>query len=310
MNQNQTRSMSDAAFTINRRRLLAGAMGAGLAVAAGGVLKAGAQATPPIAAAANAAIGTSTKFNLNTITNEQILTIPSAGNQMTREFAEYRPWTSIPQFRQAIGKYVGNDVVTGYERYVFVPLDPTQADAETLAQPPGIGADLAAELVKSVPFASDDAFLQALNGKVSADQLAAIPAYLASKAQPTVTWTTFNLNTITKEQILTIPGAGDQMTREFAEYRPWTSVAQFRQEIGKYVGADVVAGYERYVFVPVDVTQADEATLAQLPGVGADQAAQLVKNVPYASTDAFLKALTGQISAEQLAAIPAFLVSK
>lgn len=101
MNQNQTRSMSNATFTINRRHLLAGAMGAGLAVAAGGVLKAGAQATPPAAATANAAIGTSTKFNLNTITNEQILTIPSAGNQMTREFAEYRPWTSIPQFRQS-----------------------------------------------------------------------------------------------------------------------------------------------------------------------------------------------------------------
>jgi DNA uptake protein ComE-like DNA-binding protein len=45
-----------------------------------------------------------------------------------------------------------------------------------------------------------------------------------------------NLNTATREEILLVPGAGPRMAREFAEYRPWKSWAQFEKEIGKYVG--------------------------------------------------------------------------
>ena len=36
-----------------------------------------------------------------------------------------------------------------------------------------------------------------------------------------------NLNTGTRDEILLIPGAGDRMAREFAEYRPWRTWAQF-----------------------------------------------------------------------------------
>ncbi len=50
-----------------------------------------------------------------------------------------------------------------------------------------------------------------------------------------------NLNTATREEILLVPGAGNRMVREFAEYRPWKSWAQFDKEIGKYVGADATA---------------------------------------------------------------------
>ena len=42
-----------------------------------------------------------------------------------------------------------------------------------------------------------------------------------------------NLNTATSEEILLVPGAGRRMTREFAEYRPWKTYAQFDKEIGK-----------------------------------------------------------------------------
>ena len=58
-----------------------------------------------------------------------------------------------------------------------------------------------------------------------------------------------NLNTGTREEILLIPGAGPRMVREFAEYRPWKSWAQFDKEIGKYVGAKEVARLWRYVVI-------------------------------------------------------------
>src|SRR5262249_3362865 len=58
-----------------------------------------------------------------------------------------------------------------------------------------------------------------------------------------------NLNTATDEDILSIPGAGRSMVREFKEYRPWRSKAQFDKEIGKYVGPKETARLWRYVVI-------------------------------------------------------------
>ena len=60
-----------------------------------------------------------------------------------------------------------------------------------------------------------------------------------------------NLNTATDEEILLIPGVGNRMLREFKEYRPYTALAQFHREIGKYVDEKELARLEQYVFVPV-----------------------------------------------------------
>lgn len=57
------------------------------------------------------------------------------------------------------------------------------------------------------------------------------------------------LNTATDEDILSIPGAGQRMVREFKEYRPWKTKEQFAKEIGKYVDAKEVARLWRYVVI-------------------------------------------------------------
>ncbi len=56
-----------------------------------------------------------------------------------------------------------------------------------------------------------------------------------------------NLNTASDEAILSIPGVGNRMLREFKEYRPYDSIERFRREIGKYVSDEEVARLERYV---------------------------------------------------------------
>src|SRR5215212_11878437 len=66
-------------------------------------------------------------------------------------------------------------------------------------------------------------------------------------------FTLLNLNTSTGEEFLTIPGMNARMVREYNEYRPYISIAQFRKEIGKYVSAEQVAAWEKYVYVPVQV---------------------------------------------------------
>jgi DNA uptake protein ComE-like DNA-binding protein len=62
-------------------------------------------------------------------------------------------------------------------------------------------------------------------------------------------WRPLDLNTATAEEILLIPGVGPRMQQEFEEYRPYTSIAQFRREIGKYVDEAEVARLERYVTI-------------------------------------------------------------
>ena len=58
-----------------------------------------------------------------------------------------------------------------------------------------------------------------------------------------------NINTATDAEILRIPGVGPRMLREFKEYRPWTSLEQFRREIGKYVDKAEVARLEKYIVI-------------------------------------------------------------
>ena len=118
------------------------------------------------------------QINLNTASRDEIMLIPGMSGRMAHEFEEYRPYTSMDQFRREIGKYVDDDEVARLEQYVFVPI---------------------------------------------------------------------NLNTATEDTIKTIPGMSRKMVHEFEEYRPYTSMEQFRREIGKYVDEDEVARLESYV---------------------------------------------------------------
>ncbi|MDT0631871.1 helix-hairpin-helix domain-containing protein [Rubrivirga sp. S365] len=97
-----------------------------------------------------------------------------------------------------------------------------------------------------------------------------------------------NLNTTAEEDFQQVPGVGERMAHEFEEYRPYVSIQEFRREIGKYVDEATVASYEPYVFVPVRPNESDAETLAQLPGVGPQEAEALAAGRPYASDAAFL----------------------
>lgn len=55
------------------------------------------------------------------------------------------------------------------------------------------------------------------------------------------------LNSASSSDIQLIPGVGKKMAHEFEEYRPYTSIEQFRREIGKYVDEQEVARLEQYI---------------------------------------------------------------
>ncbi len=57
-------------------------------------------------------------IDLNSATREQLMAVPGMTERMAHEFEEYRPYTALDQFRREIGKYVDDDEVARFERYV------------------------------------------------------------------------------------------------------------------------------------------------------------------------------------------------
>jgi len=98
-----------------------------------------------------------------------------------------------------------------------------------------------------------------------------------------------NLNTATPEEILLVPGAGKRMVREFAEYRPWKTWAQFDKEIGKYVGADATAKLAQYCFIPVNLNTATDDDILSIPGAGQRMVREFKEYRPWKSLGQFDK---------------------
>jgi DNA uptake protein ComE-like DNA-binding protein len=120
-----------------------------------------------------------------------------------------------------------------------------------------------------------------------------------------------NLNTASADEFRAqIPNLGNKMVHEFEEYRPYKSLQQFRREMGKYVPADKIAEYEKYVYVPIAENDSDAATLQQIPGLDAAEAEALIAGRPYTSRDAFIAKLSEKVSAEELAVAKIYLGGK
>ncbi len=109
-----------------------------------------------------------------------------------------------------------------------------------------------------------------------------------------------NLNTTAEKDFKIIPGVGDRMAHEFEEYRPYTSVKQFKREIGKYVDEAEVERYLNYVFVPVELNTASEEDIKALPGVGNKMAHEFEEYKPYSNISQFRKEIGKYVDEKEL----------
>jgi DNA uptake protein ComE-like DNA-binding protein len=96
-----------------------------------------------------------------------------------------------------------------------------------------------------------------------------------------------NLDTGTREEFVLVPGAGNRMAKEFAEYRPWKSWLQFDKEIGKYVGQQETDRYKQYMFIPINLNAASDDALLTVPGANPAMIQAFKKSRPWKSMDQF-----------------------
>jgi DNA uptake protein ComE-like DNA-binding protein len=110
-----------------------------------------------------------------------------------------------------------------------------------------------------------------------------------------------NLNTGTREEILLIPNAGTRMVREFNEYRPWTSFAQFDKEISKYVGQEATDKLKQYVFIPVKLNTATDADILSIPGAGNRMVREFKEYRPWTTKAQFDKEISKYVGDKETA---------
>jgi DNA uptake protein ComE-like DNA-binding protein len=159
----------------------------------------------------------------------------------------------------------------------------TMTEAE-LAAIPNVTPAIAKAIVAKRPFVS----ITELNALLLAQGLTAEQAMAAYPKA----FVHINLNTATPEEILLVPGAGRRMVREFPEYRPWRTWAQFDREIGKYVGgAENAQKLAQYTFIPMNANTATDAELLTVPGATQAWVDRVKKGRPYKSAADLEKAL-------------------
>jgi DNA uptake protein ComE-like DNA-binding protein len=117
-----------------------------------------------------------------------------------------------------------------------------------------------------------------------------------------------NLNTGTREEILLIPGAGNRMVREFAEYRPWKTWAQFDKEIGKYVGQAETDRLKQYVFIPVNLNTATDEDILTIPGAGRRMVREFKEYRPWKTREQFEKEIGKYVGAKEVARLWRYVV--
>jgi DNA uptake protein ComE-like DNA-binding protein len=110
-----------------------------------------------------------------------------------------------------------------------------------------------------------------------------------------------NLNTASREMIMLVPGIGEKMAHEFEEYRPYTSPAQFRREIGKYVDEAEVARFEQYVFVPVELNSSTDEHIMTIPGMGKKMLHEFKEYRPYKDIAQFDREIGKYVDEKELA---------
>jgi DNA uptake protein ComE-like DNA-binding protein len=179
-------------------------------------------------------------------------------------------------------------------------VDANVAPERDLAALPGMTAAIAKSVVDKRPFAS----ITELNAHLLAQGLtAAQTAEIYKKAFVHV-----NLNTGTSEEILLIPGAGQRMAREFAEYRPWKTWAQFDKEISKYVGADETNRLKKYVFIPVNLNTATPEDILSIPGAGNRMVREFAEYRPWKTKEQFEKEIGKYVGPNEVARLWRFVV--
>ena len=177
----------------------------------------------------------------NTAPERDLLAMPHMTPAIVKGLLEKRPFASITDLNAyLLSQKLTQEQANEFYGKAFVHINLNTATAQEILLVPGAGKRMAHEFEEYRPWKTYAQFDKEIGKYVGAEKTAQLAQY---------TFIPVRLNTATDADILSIPGTGQRMVREFKEYRPWKSKEQFIKEIGKYVGAKEAERMWRYVVI-------------------------------------------------------------
>ena len=180
-----------------------------------------------------------TIVDANTITEADLAKLPGMTPALARDLVAKRPFlsiTALDQFLMDAG--LTREQITALYGRIFIHVNLNSASRDEILLIPGVGNRMLREFLEYRPYAALAVFHREIDKYVDDMELARLEQYV---------FVPLNLNTASDQDLLTIPGLGTRMLREFKEYRPYDGIERFRREIGKYVSKEEVARLERYI---------------------------------------------------------------
>lgn len=176
--------------------------------------------------------------DINTATAAAMATMPHLNAAIAAEIVARRPFASMSEVDAFLATKLNAEQRKALYPRLFLHIDLNSATREEILMVPGIGARMLREFLEYRPYRALAQFRREMGKYVDAAEVARMEQYV---------FVPIDLNTASDEDILSIPGIGARMLREFKEYRPYKAMAQFEREMGKYVDAKEVARMKRYV---------------------------------------------------------------
>jgi len=177
-------------------------------------------------------------------------------------------------------------------------VNPDLASEKELLAMPHLNATIVKSIMELRPFPKMTDLNSLLAQSLSKERLAELYGKM---------FVQINLNTATDEEILMIPGTGKRILREFLEYRPYKTLAQFHKEIGKYVNDKELARLEQYVFVPVNLNTASDEDILSIPGAGKRMVREFKEYRPYTNIEKFRKEIGKYVDKKEVARLERYV---
>src|SRR5438105_3508708 len=175
----------------------------------------------------------------NIAAEKELVALPHMTPAIVKAMMEKRPFMSVTDLNAfLLSQKLTPQQAEDFYRKAFVHVNLNTGTREEIVLIPGAGTRMAREFAEYRPWKTWTQFDKEIGKYVGQQETNRLKQYV---------FIPVNLNTATDDQILTIPGAGSRMVKEFKEYRPWKTKAQFDKEIGKYVGPKETARLWRYV---------------------------------------------------------------
>jgi DNA uptake protein ComE-like DNA-binding protein len=186
-------------------------------------------------------VGKGALLDANTAVEKDLLALPHMTPVIVKGLLEKRPFESVVELSSFLtSQSLTPAQLTELYGKTFIHVNLNTGTPEEILLVPGAGKRMAREFAEYRPWKAWAQFDKEIGKYVGQTETDRLKQYV---------FIPVNLNTATDEDILSIPGAGTRMVREFKEYRPWKTKEQFDKEIGKYVGARETARLWRYVVI-------------------------------------------------------------